>query len=331
MGILQKVQIGQEASVGVEEDATTILRAPFAALDDMGEAQIVEEDIGILGGSDRSIIPYKWGQMAIPQHPASFEQLVYYLSGIEKQASGTQDGTSGDAYIYTYDVPYNAAGTYQTYTVEGGDSQQEEQMLYAFFQQLQLSGEGEGPLQVQGTMVGQTVATGSFTAGVSVPTVEDILFSKGELYLDAISGTVGSTQVSNSLLSFELTVENILLVKQSIDGALTWDIIHRGPVDISGSLTFEHDSNAVSEVANMRAETPQLMQLKWEGSSFDNAGDTYSVRTFIVNLPVKYTKVNTLEVDDNLTTRSIDFVSKYNATAGDRGQFLVVNDLSAPT
>lgn len=330
MGILQKIQLGQESTAGTEEDATTILRAPFAGIEDMGEAQIIEEDIGILGGGDRSAIPYQWGQLAIPQHPASFEQLLYYLSGLEKIASGSQDGTSGDAYIYTYDVPYNGAGTYMTYTVEGGDSQQEEQMLYAVFQQFQLSAESEGLLQVQGTMVGQSVATGSFTAGVSVPTVENVIFSKGALYLDAVSGSYGATQVSNVLLSFDLTVESVLLVKQSIDGSQTWDIINRGPVDISGSITYEHIAAAVTEVSNMRNETPQLLELKWSGSAFGSAGDTYSNKTFIIDLPVKYTKINALEKDENASIVSLDFVSKYNATIGDRGKFIVVNDLSAP-
>ena len=324
---LSKVQIGQETTPGTEVNASTVLRIPFATIEDMGEVQIIEEDVGIIGGTDRSILPYKWGQLEIPQHPATFEQLPYYLTSLVKLTSGTQDGTGSD-YIYQYDVPYNAAGTYQTFTVEAGDDQQEEQMLHAFFQRFELSGEGEGPVQIQGTMVGKAVSTGSFTAGVSIPTVEDILFSKGALYLDAASGAYGTTQVSNTLLGFTITVEQILLVKQSADGAQTWDIIYRGPIGISGNLTYVHNASAVSEKSAWRNQTPRLLRLLFEGNAVATPGTAYSKKTLIVDLPIKYTKFNALEDSDGLTTVACDFVSKYNATVGDRGKFIVVNELS---
>jgi len=327
---LTKVQLGQEATAGTEVAATTVLRAPFATIEDMLNVQVIEEDVGIIGGEDRTIVPYKWGQLSIPQHPASFEQLPYFCTSLEKVVTGAADGAGSDK-IYQYDVPYSAVADWQTYTVEAGDDQQEEQMLYGFFKSFQLSGKGEGPVLVQGTMIGQAVATGTFTGSVSVPTVEDIIFSKGALYLDAVSGSYGSTQVSNTLLSFDLTVAQIVLVKQSADGALTWDIVYRGPVEISGSLSYVHNASAVTERGNWRSETPRLMELKFTGSSVATAGTTYSAKTLIVDLPIKYIKFNAMENNDGLTVVGCDFISKYNSTIADRGKIIVVNELTSLT
>jgi hypothetical protein len=164
----------------------------------------VEEDIGVFSGSDRTYISKYAGSISLDETPASYQQIGYLFNGGIEEITAVQDGAGTD-YIYTYDLPTTAAPSVETYTIEAGDNQQEEQMLYCFVSDFTISGAGGGPLNCAGTLMGRQVNTGTFTAAIAVPTVETILFSKGKLYLDASGGTIGSTQVSNTLLDCSIS------------------------------------------------------------------------------------------------------------------------------
>ena len=72
--------------------------------------------------------------------PATFEQLVYVLSGsISKVTTGVTD-TAGSGKIWTYTVASTAAPTVQTYTIEMGDDQRVDEMEYAYVENFTLSG-----------------------------------------------------------------------------------------------------------------------------------------------------------------------------------------------
>jgi hypothetical protein len=327
---LSKVQLGQEATAGTEVAATAVLHG-MGRLEDLIEVVKVETDVGIFSGPDYTYIAKYEGQLAVPAIEASYQQIHYpFAAGVENIVSGTQDGAGTD-YIYQYDVATTAAPAVKTFTIEAGDNQQEEQMLYGHCVDFTISGEGGGPVMIASNWRGRQVATGTYTGSVAVPTVEPILFSKGRLYIDNSGGTFGTTQVSNSLLAMNLSFETGIVRKWTADNSLDFGFIQYTKPTCELQLTWEHNASAVSEKAAWRAETVRMIQLLFEGSAFGTGGTTYSNHSFIINLVGKWTKFDALSDQDGNNTTVGTFTMAYNATDAAAGQFITVNELTVLT
>jgi hypothetical protein len=178
---------------------------------------------------------------------------------------------------------------------------------------------------------GRQVNTGTYTGSVAVPTVEPILFSKGRLYIDNSGGTFGTTQVSNSLLSMNLSFETGIVRKWTADNSLDFSFIQYTKPTCELQLTWEHDANAVTEKSNWRNETVRMIQLLFEGSAVTTGGGVYDNHTQIINLVGKWTKFDALSDQDGNNTVVGTFTMAYNATDAAAGQFITVNELATLT
>jgi hypothetical protein len=326
---LKKIQLGQEAVAGTEVAATTVWRGSGNLRDDRN-LQFVDEDIGVFAGSDRTYTSSYFATLLMESTPASYQQIGYILNaGINIDVAGSADG-GGTDYIYTHTVPTTGLPTIKTFTIEGGDNQQEEQVLYGFVQDFTIEGSGGEALMVSANWGGRQQQTGTFTGSVAIPTLETILFSKGKLYIDASGGTHGSTQVADTLLAATLNVNTGIIPKYTADGSLDFSFIQYTMPEITLDVTFEHNASAVAEKAAWRAETVRLIQLKFEGSAFGTGGTTYSNHTFIVDLVGKWESFAELGDQDGNTIVTGTFRNRYNSTDG-AGQFVVVNELATLT
>jgi hypothetical protein len=266
--------------------------------------------------------------------PATFQQLPYvFAAGIENVVSGVQDGAGSD-YVYTYDFPVTSASTIKSYTLEGGNALQEYQMLYSFVRSLKLTGAPGEALMMESTWNGRQIATGTKTASVAVPTVEEILFSSGKLYIDAVTGTLGTTQVSSAFYGMDLSIDTGWFPLFTADGNIyfTADNFNRDNLNVNLGLTFQFTSDAVSQLANWRSRTPQQIRILFEGSAFTTAGTTYSKHSLILNLAGYWDRFESLTEADGNDIITGNFKVAYNASADvSFGQIVVVNQLSALT
>lgn len=324
---LQKVQLGRESTAGTAVAATVIYRGKAAMIQDALEVVLVDEQIGVLGGTDRSYIPFVEAKVTFPDTEATFEQILHFLEAGIKTATAVQDG-SGTDYIYTYAFPTTSKNTIKTYTIEGGDDQQEEEFAYAFVEKFKLSGKSKEAVMMSGDWIGRQVSASTFTS-LSLPTVESILFQKGKLYIDAIGGTVGTTQVSSSLLGFELNVITGWHTKYTADGTLYFTFHEAGNPEVELKVTWEHNTNATTEKTNWRAQTPRQIQLKFEGSTVGTPGTTYSVKTLIVNLSGKWMTFDAITGENGNSVITGTFRARLNSTSGYMATIIVVNELSA--
>lgn len=128
---LRKIQLGRETTAGTAVAATTVWRG-LGTIEDQRETVFPEEDVGYLGGLDRNYIPVLEAGLTMDPVPATFEQLPHILEAGVKTATPSQDGTAGSGYSYTYTLPTTSKNTLKTYTIEGGDDQQAEEMEYSF-------------------------------------------------------------------------------------------------------------------------------------------------------------------------------------------------------
>jgi hypothetical protein len=324
---LRKLQFGRESTAGTIVPATTVWRG-IGTLEDAREPVFPAEDIGYLSGTSRSYIPKVEGALDLESVEATFEQLPHILEMGIKTATPSQDGT-GSGYIYQYDFPTTAAPTIKTYTIEGGDNQEAEVMEYCYVSEFTLEGNAGEAWMMSANIVGRQVALQGFTGSVAVPTVEDMLFQKSKLYIDAIGGTWGSTLKSNTLLNASLNYTTGIIPKYTADGNLYFSFIQYTQPEVRLTVTFEHDGTAATEKVNWRNQTPRLIRLLIQGSTFTTAGTSYTMKTGIIDLAGKWESFQKLGDQDGNDVIEAEFVARYDATAAKFGKILVVTNLSA--
>lgn len=322
----RKIQLAREGTMGTPVAATALWRGA-GTMEDLQEVVFVEEDVGILPGMDRTYIPKFEAALEMEETPATFEQLPYLFEGGVKAINPVQDGAGSDR-IYTYTMPTTAVITPRTYTIEAGDNQQAEEFDFCFVEEFGLTGVGGEALMMSANWRGRQPTPTTFT-GVNLQAVDEILFSKGKLYIDAIGGAFGGTQKTNTLLGMEWTYTTGIMPVWAADGSLDFSFIKTMPPVLVCNLTFEHDATSVALKADWRAETTRLIRLEFEGPAVETPGTTYSVKTLILDQVAKIEKVEKLDEQDGNDILNINFRARYNATPALFARGIIVNDLAA--
>lgn len=323
---LRRIQIGAETVAGTGVAATTKWRGGGTIQDDL-DLVFVEEDTGYIGGTDRTYIQKYGATLELDEVEATFEQLPYLgMMGIKSVTSGESDG-AGDGKIWAFPLPTTSQNTIKTYTFEGGDDQQEEEFTYGYAESIKITGKAGEALKMSAVIKGRQVTASTFTGALSLPTVEEILFGKGALYIDAIGGTIGTTQKSNTLLAMEWTIKTGWQPVYTGD-RLDLSFVKCVKPDAPLKITFEHDSTATAEIANWRAQTSRLLQLKWIGTAV-GVGAAYSYKTFIINLAGRWQNFQKIDEIDGNDVITGTFMPRYNATAQRFAEMIVVNTLAA--
>ena len=324
---LRKLQLGDEVTAGTAVAASTIWRG-MGVIHDIREVNFPEEDVGVLGGTDRSYIGRYWSELSMDAVEATFEQLPYILEAGVAEESPTQDGAGSD-YIYNYLAPTTAQNTIQTYTIEGGDDQQAEEFDYAFVQSFNLSGEGQGALMMSADWMGRETTNTTFTGALSIPTVEEIIVNDGTLYIDDSGGSVGSTAVSSTLFGIDLQWDTGLEAYWAVDGSKDFSLHKFTTDEIVLNLTYEHNASAVTEKAKYRAGDVRLIRLLFEGSAVATPGTTYSNKSLIIDLAGVYEDWSALEDQNGNDVVTATLRCRYSVADTLKADVTVVNELSA--
>jgi len=323
---LRRIQLGREVTPGTEVNATSVWRG-IGTLLDTRKIERVNEDIGTIGGTTKTNQPMKGGSLNMSQL-ATFEQFLHILEASVKTATPAQDGAGTD-YIYTYALPTTSGNTVKTYTIEGGDDAGEEQMLYSFVKDWQLTGTGRNGWQLSANWLGRSVEPGTFTSMPALAAVNYMNFGMTKVYIDAIGGTIGTTQKSNTVRMIDLKFDSGVQPKDTADGRLDFSFHQGTEYKFTGRIEFEHDSISIAQKVAQRAQTPQLMQIKIEGSTnFATPGTTYSVPTVLVNMPFVWTNFEKLgEANGNDIVQG-SFFSAYDTTAAAAASVVDVVELA---
>ena len=331
MGIkaLRKIQLGIESTSGTAVAATAVLRGT-GALEDKRTIVNANEDVGIFGGSNRTYTPWLEGGLQL-DIDATYEQLPYVLAcGIKDVVSGAADtGEGATGKIYTYPFPTTTANSIKTATIETGDDVAAEEMEYSFVDNFKITGTPKEGLKVSSSWIGRQISTSAFTGELSIPAVNDILFSTGKLFIDPTSTYPATTAVSNSLLGFTLDVKTGWRYVASAGAAGAYfDFIKNTGAEINLDITFEHNASAAAEKAAWRAETARSLLLKFEGKALGKAG-AYSKYTLVIQLAGKWLNFSQLGEQDGNDIVSGKFQAKYDGTASAIGQIIVVNETAS--
>lgn len=324
---LKYIQFGLETTPGTPVAATRVWRGK-GSLEDTREVLWVPEDVGVIGGTDLTYTPKLGGSLKLDAIEATFEQLPYLLtSGVMARTTGVADGT-GEGRIYTYTFPTTSLPTISTLTVEAGDdlSGDQERAAYAFTTAFTLEGKAGEAVMMSGEMVTREVVPAAKTPSVTIPDAEVMLFGRSRLYIDAIGGTIGTTQVQGVLLGAKLEV------KTGWTPVLTGDQRDFYVHDLNGeelsvvlTLRLKHTSAAQAEKVNWRAETPRLVRWEVFGSALNQGSGQYNSKRLRVDLAGKWHPFSALQDEDGVTLVEGVFVARYNSTANRFAEITVVN------
>jgi hypothetical protein len=327
---LRKIQFGRETTSGTAAAATTIWRGE-GTIEDTVLVVFPPEDIGYLSGVTRSYIPLKGAKLSL-SGPATFEQLPHFLEMGCKTVSAVADG-GGSGKIYTYTFPTTAQNVIKTYTIEGGDdlAADQERMEYCHVTDFELSFAAGEAMMIKANIAGRQVAINAFAGGATLPSIEEILGSKGKLYIDAVGGTLGSTQASSTVISATLKVKTGLIAVATADGNLYFSFVKGTNPEITLEILYEHESTAATEKVAWRAGTPRKMRLLFQGNALTTSGTTggYAFKTCMIDVAGKYEKFAALSEKDGNDTVAATFRVRYDATAALFCNVTIVNEVAA--
>ena len=324
---LRKLQLGKETTKGTAVAATFIWRG-MGVIKDNEDVIFPQEDVGYLGGTDRSYIARYWGELSMPEIEATYEQLPYLFEAGVAAEVATQDGVGGSGYIYAYNAPTTEQNTTYTYTIEGGDDLQAEEFDYCFVKSLSLSGEGQGALMMSAEWFGRQVTNTSFTASLAPVAVEEILVNNGVLYIDSTGGTIGLTTVADTLFGVNLTWTTGMMEYWAVDGSLDFNLTKQTGDEIILNMTFEHNAAAVLEKAEYRDNVTRLVRLKFDGSTLTTEGTTYSKKTLIVDLAGVYEDWSVLDERDGNDVVEATLRCRYSVADTLKAEVIIVNALT---
>jgi len=323
---LRKTQFGREATAGTAVAATSVQRLMTNGAKDDSVVEFVNEHIGYLAPVNRTTQPKKAASIAFDDSPMTFEQCMYPFDAGIKTVSASADG-AGSGKIWTYAFPTTSQNTIKTYTIESGDNIQAREMEYSFCESFAITFNAGEVVNISSNWIGRQWTNTTFTAALSTPDVEEILTSKGKLYIDAIGGTIGTTQVANTLLSGTLNVVTGWKAVWTADGNLYFSFAKSTQPEITLDLTYEHNSSAETEYAAFVAGTARSLSLKFEGSALASAG-TIANKTLTINLRGTYETWGAFGDQDGNNTVSCSFRAAYDSTAGAFATFVVVNEVA---
>ena len=322
----RKIQLGREVTKGTATAADTLWRG-MGVIADEQEVTFVEEDVGMMNQMQRTYIARKAASISLESVPATFEQLPWvFASGIKSLTAPSS--TDGSGQIWTYPMPTTAGHDIATLTIEAGDNQQAEEMEYSFVERFSLEGNAGEALMMSADYRGRQVSTCAFTGSILVPSVEEILFSKGKLYIDA--NTFGTTQITKSLLNTRIEAVTGQVPHETADGALYFSGHHHDgrTMEVSARVAFRHDSTAADEVENWRTETGRKIRMQWDGSALTTAGTTYTTKALRVDLRGNWETFEGMTDEDGDNVRIGVFRCAGDTAGADYASFTVVNELS---
>lgn len=329
---LRRVQIGIMDALGGTTDVPTTYWRGMGMIDDTQETTFPDENVGVIGGVNRSYVATKGSEVPL-EADATFEQLPYIFQCGLYTTTPTTDASSAKIWAWSMQAvstdPIESSDL-SYFVIETGDNQQAEIVRDGFVRELSLTGNAGKALNISATVEARQVGTTTFTASLSIPTVETILFSKGALYIDPSSDTPGTTAKSQTLLNMSLDVTTgwkaIAAAAGRLDFAGVKRVVDKGTLDI----TFEHDGTATAEISAWRNETERVIRLDFPGSALSttDAGATYDTKHLIMDLYGKWENFEPIDEQDGNDVVTGIFRIGYASTPAKKADFTIVNELA---
>lgn len=196
---------------------------------------------------------------------------------LDSALAATTGAGTGAPYTWSFPFPVSTAPTLKTRTFEfyDGSSTNCIELNGAIVTSFQLAGVA-GPDQVvtfSSDWEGCAVTAPAVTAGLSARTTTIIPTGKIKMYVDTAGGTVGTTEITSTLIGWTLACANIAHLKRFQSGTLSPTTYGGDVPDVT--LTTQVEVNATSYAwvdANLTPGAVRLLQIGSTNAATTNKG-----------------------------------------------------------
>jgi hypothetical protein len=164
--------------------------------------------------------------------------------------------------------------------------------------------------------------------GLALPSVEDILFGNSKLFIDAVGGTIGTTQM-NALLAATVTIKTGIVGQVTANGSVLYDHLEFTPVDVTIKQTFLMAGGAIAEKKNWQNKVPRLMRIQSQGTALTTPGTTYTYKTRNIDLAGVWDNFDAPGDQNGVDIVVGTFHAKYDPTAAKYCAITYVNQVAS--
>jgi hypothetical protein len=228
---------------------------------------------------------------------ATFEQIIHFLlMGVKGGVTPTQpspstvDG-SPSVRLWTFQPTLSTRNAPNAYTVEYGDDIQAFRSKFGMVEELEITIPKDEEVRITANLFGHFPTTVSFTTGSSVAAVEEIVGTKGTIYIDSTWGARGGTQKSNLLINARLRTPTGYAPVRYHDGALDFSNFSETRRSLEVELTYISQADAVTEWKAYRDGTLRIIRLQVDGSTLGATSTEGALSKFLrLDMALQYTE-----------------------------------------
>lgn len=239
------------------------------------------------------------------------EDLVWDMNAAIKAVVGA-------ATNFPFTFPTSSANSIRAYTYEYRTAAQEYEAGYGIFTEYNIKADADdngGVFYRNAKIQARKAAASTMTSSLSkVANRENMNLRNAVLYLDTIGTAAGTSAASLYVKGFTLDMKTGWMGEAFATGRSDLDFsdAYFHNFELSGTLKCLMDSAAVTQIANMRAGTPKIIQLKVNGSSS---------RVTKFNLPLAWMGITGIgnERKDGLRMVTLNYKAGYSTTSVAQG------------
>lgn len=218
------------------------------------------------------------------QGDLNFRHILWAIAmAIRGNVSPTQPDSSNEpnTYKWTYAPAETTANTpdiangIDTFTFEFGDNTQAYEAEYCFATRLEISGAPNELCQFAVDIVGRQVTDTTFTAGLTMQSVQYAPFNLAKIYIDDSDSFSGApTQKTGLLRGFTWVLETQFSAFVTADGNLYFGSVVEDRKHPQLSLTYKWGSDADGERTKYEGQTTRYIRLELNGDTELDSGQS---------------------------------------------------------
>ncbi len=292
---LRKIQIRRESTRGTPvTTAMDLLNGRLTMTPNLSLYMPEDEDRNSLALLHRRTIT---GQQAALRYDGSvnFEQIINFLAmALEGATDDSGTGVIGTPTAgiltrdWTFEPTLTASAVQNAFTVQYGDNQQAYQSSYVMASQLEFTYAMGEPLVVSADLFGQFPTKVSFGGTPTEVTVEDAVSQKTKLCIDTTWAGLGTTQISDTLISAVVRIPTGLAPVRYADGGLEFSSHSENKWTSEWELVYKHNTSGEDEYDDWVDGTQRFIRLETTGSEIEQVSPTYD-KLFRLDGSVFYT------------------------------------------
>lgn len=327
-----RVQYGKESTRGTPVAATRLWIGQMPAIKTDRKPVYPKEHFGVRADALRSVIHQYLYVNTLSSEHGCFQHLpVLWGCGLKGGVTATETtGGQGD-YAWAFTPSLTAANSPDSLSLRMGDDVQAWISEYVMFERIRISGQvaqgaDASPVNVEADFFGRQLATTTFTAGQSGPTLEPLNAKLARLYLDTSWAGVGGTELANALRTFD--IEILTGVHPKFSGAATkiFNGHSEGVISVMGTFGIEGGSGANTILANQQAGSLAVARLEINGSQI-GSGTSHQLRIDFSGTYEDADPISGADRGDNLSTFVLH--GFYNTTGAKSIQVNMTTDINA--